>query len=153
MSYHLLEQEFRTRRLRVKIGTSNEYCFLNYATARTAIAQLFDNCLKYCKPDTAIEVTFGLVLPDFLEMRFEMTSLAFDNRRKGELTVPGFRGQHAQELGYEGKGVGMGIIQRMMELNKGYFMFDCYEDSLFLSDSVPYCTNRFVLGFRSQPVQ
>ena len=152
MSYYLYEQEFRTRKLRVNIGTSIEYCFVNFATARTAISQLFDNCLKYCKPDTAIQVTFGVISPDFVEMQFEMTSLSFDNSRKAELTIPGLRGHYAQELGYEGKGVGMGIIQRMMELNRGYFKYECFESSLFHSDNVPYCTSSFVLGFRSQPI-
>ena len=152
MSYYLYEQEFRTRKLRVNIGTSNEYCFVNFATARTAISQLFDNCLKYCKPDTAIQVTFGVISHDFVEMQFEMTSLAFDNGSKVELTMPGVRGHYAQELGYEGKGMGMGIIQRMMELNRGYFKYECFESSLFHSGNVPYCTSSFVLGFRSQLV-
>lgn len=152
MSYYLYEREFRTRKLRVNIGTSTEYCFVNFATARTAISQLFDNCLKYCKPDTAIQVTFSVTSPHFVEMQFEMTSLAFDNGRKAELTISGIRGHYAQELGYEGKGVGMGIIQRMMELNRGYFKYECFESSLFQSGNVPYCTSSFVLGFRSQPV-
>ena len=152
MSFYLYEQEFRTRKLRVNIGKSTEYCFVNFATVRTAILQLFENCLKYCKPDTAIKVTFGVIPPDFVEIQFEMISLAFDNDRKAELTIRGVRGHYAQELGYEGKGVGMGVIQRMMELNRGYFKYECFESSLFHSGNVPYCTSSFVLGFRSHPV-
>ena len=75
--------------------------------------------------------------PEFMQQR----------RRKAEYNYSALRAG-----AYEGKGVGMGIIQRMMELNRGYFKYECFESSLFQSGNVPYCTSSFVLGFRSQPV-
>lgn len=147
MSYYLYEQELTNRRLRVILDRSDEYCLANFSSARTAISQLFDNCLKYCKSGSDIKVEFIPVSADIIEMSFEMTSLFFDNSSKATLTLPGVRGEYANELDYEGKGAGLGIVQRMMELNHGYFVFECVENTLFYSDEIPYATCRFVLGF------
>ncbi len=147
MSFYLFEQEFKNKGIRVRIDRTEKQCSANFSSARTAISQILDNGLKYCKPNTDIVISFNTPSEEHIELSLEMTSLYFNNENRNTLTLPGARGKYAEELNFDGKGAGLGIVQRMMELNRGYFLFESFEPSIFYSDRVPYSTNRFVLGF------
>lgn len=151
MSFYLYEQELKQKEIFVDIKTSSYEVSIHWTTAKTAVAQLFDNCVKYCKPGEPLTIQFQkqkLNGSNFLDIIFEMTSLYFSKEESPLLTSPRTRGQYAEKHGIGGKGIGLGVIQRMMELNRGYFRYNSNEKSLFNLDGIPYCQNKFVLTLR-----
>ncbi len=146
MCFYLYEIEFKEKRIRVKIGQCFEDIYINWGAARTAVSQIFDNCLKYCKENTEISIDF-VKNDDRLEIVFEMVSLYFSSDEARKLTLPDYRGIYAQNFS-EGKGAGMAIVQRMMELNEGYVFCESLENTKFSSNDTLYSTNRFILSFR-----
>lgn len=150
MSFYLYEQEFKKNGILVQAENSWDEIWVHWTTARTAVAQLFDNCLKYCSPKEPMSVKFRKREANghqFLDMVFEMTSVYFTNREAPGLLSPGVRGSYSDKVRGRGKGLGLGIIQRMMELNNGSFHFKSDEQTHFVEEGVPYSHNEFVLSF------
>ena len=148
MSFYLNEQDFKEKNIYLSIAKSYQEVCINWATARTALAQLFDNCLKYCKPNSRIDVSFDKGVNGYIDATFHMTSLFFSNEEAPNLTLPGIRGSLVGAVDKKGRGIGMSIIQRMMDLNYGYLKYQSLDSTKYHSDGIPYSSNTFVLGFR-----
>ncbi len=146
MCFYLYELEFKEKDIQVSIGNNFDEIFINWGTAKTAISQIFDNCLKYCSPHSTISIEFENT-DNLLTLVFEMTSLYFSDEESAQLTLPKFRSSYANRF-TEGKGAGMGIIQRMMELNEGVLKYESYESTKYYSGDIPYSNNNFSLSFR-----
>ncbi len=148
MSFYLFEQDFKEKEISLQITKCHDKVIINWNTAQTALAQLYDNCLKYCKKNTTIQVSFTSSSESFIEVKYEMTSLFFSRDESKFLTLFGKRGQFADSIDNKGRGIGMHIIQRMMDLNGGYFRYESNESTKYYSDNKPYSENVFILGFR-----
>ena len=147
MCFYLYELEFKEKKIQVKINQSFDNVYVNWGTAKTAISQIFDNALKYCKEETELIVDFVKHDLQNLDITFEMTSLYFSKEESKRLTQPKYRGELAEQ--YEGKGAGMAIVQRMMELNEGLILCESFANTKFISGKCVYSTNKFTLRFRS----
>jgi len=147
MCFYLYELEFKEKKIKVTHGQSIDNIYINWGTARTAVSQIFDNCLKYCKPDSDLKIDFIKKKYRHLEIVFEMTSLYFSAEEATKLTLPNYRSKYAKTLS-EGKGAGMAIVQRMMQLNEGALVCQSFEKKKYYSGETPYSTNRFILSFR-----
>lgn len=144
--YYLFEQEFSTRNINVEIQQTREKVFVNYNTIMTAIVQLFHNCLKYCADDSTIIVKFINTDRNYLEILFEMLSVYLTEYDIQNILRPGVRGQHVSSDVFSGLGLGMGIIHRMIELNKGYLKFGRLSDEKVFINSTPYSHNYFSIN-------
>jgi hypothetical protein len=146
MSYYLYEQEFIKRGISVKLDRTEAECYFHFTTIRTALSQLFDNCLKFCKPQSSVVIHFAPKRDIYFEVELEMTSIFFSNAESARLLLPGERGLHPIESSIDGKGAGLSIVQQMMLLNRGYFEFEALEATKHYYKDIPYSNNYFRLG-------
>ena len=146
-SFYLYEQEFKEKQISFNIPRSQDEVRINWSTARTALAQILDNCLKYCKPNSDIEVKISSN-GAYLDLKLKMTSLYFSNSEKKSLTLPGYRGKLVPEEKIKGKGMGMYIINRMIELNEGKFDFWSNEKTCYSSGDYTYSENDFLISLK-----
>ena len=147
----MYEIDFRSRYLRMDTATSDSKIFIHYQTAKTAIAQVLDNILKYALTNSVIKVSFEKRLIDsirYIAIVFDMTSLAI---RKNEIKVllqRGERSPFAKKLPHvNGEGQGLYIIQKMLALNDGFLEIDT-DEKIFKHKGIPYTHNQFRLFFR-----
>lgn len=143
LTFYLYEHEFSSKRIFVKICKYKESCYANYGTIKTALSQMFDNALKYCKHNTTLNINFVSHDANYIDIVFEMTSLYFSNDEKMSLLLPEVRGKQADKHDFDGKGLGLGIINRMIELNRGCFMFESNDSTILTSDNIQYSNNTF----------
>ena len=145
-SFYLLEEDFRSKDLRVEISPYQGFVNVDFATARSAISQIFSNAIKFCKPDS--QITIGFVeIKDYVNIKFEMVSRYFTNDEKKNFTRKKFRGTNS--TGTDGQGLGLFAAQRMMSLNAGTLEINSKEATRFTSQGNNFSQNEFILSFRS----
>lgn len=144
--FYLYQQDFYEKNLRLNLGKSEEEIKINWSTACTAVSQMFCNCLKYCYPNSSINVEF-LENGDFIDIKFQMCSLGFKENEKTSLTSAGYRGSLVPVDKIDGKGMGLFVLNRMMDLNKGQFDYYRVPSEMKVFQQKPYFNNCFVLSF------
>ena len=146
LTFYMYEHEIHKNNLTIYIDKSDECCYVNFGTIKTALAQLYENAIKYCKPSTRIRIHFSNYNSSYISISLEMTSLYFSNEEKSSLLMPEIRGKLADQLNFDGKGYGMSIINRMTELNYGKFNFNSNNSTVHISNGVQYSNNIFSIS-------
>lgn len=141
MSYHQYEDEFREKKIRVNGPFTYDEVVVHFDTLKSAICAIYENCLKYCKPDSEITITSNTDGAQ-TSITIAMISRKIEPNEKSKILMYGQRGLHSK--GTPGNGIGMWIIQKMINLNYGSFTI---KDTVgcFKFDSVEYGANEFVL--------
>lgn len=150
LSFYMYERDFLDKRIYINTGKCDDRIFINYLTAKTAIAQILDNTLKYAKPNSSVDVTFSSQTIDdvpYIAMTFKMTSLAIRRNEIPILIQQGQRSPYANKAQIPGSGKGLFIVKRMMELNDGFFSIET-DDNVQKHKGIPYTNNTFTLYFK-----
>ena len=143
-SFYLLEENFYSNGLRLKIDPYQGYVNIDFGTAKSAISQILSNAIKFCKPSSEIHTRF-LEKDGFVLIKFEMISRFFTNDEKKHFTEKKYRGGNS--VNTEGQGIGLFAVQRMMSLNAGSLEINSHEGTKFESGGVIYSRNEFTLSF------
>lgn len=148
LCFYLYDVEFNKRSIRVLIGKSHQSCSVNYESAKTILGQLFENALKYAASQTDIHVSFPNEDPNFISIEMKMTSLAFKNSEISNLLKIGGRGKEADKHKFEGKGIGLGMVKRLVDLNYGNINIYSDETTFREINGVLYSDNLFMVSFQ-----
>ena len=120
---------------------------MDYETFQVAMYHFFDNAAKYTLRDTAINIS--LSDPSKKEIIVDMVSMKIEDDDFDLLYDDGYSGIYPRSAGKCGKGVGMGLIRKLLGMNDISFeiirCFDGKQDRLY--EGVFYCANRFVMRF------
>lgn len=145
MSYYMFEEELIKKNIHVKFQNFTGYILIDFAMARSAISQIFSNAVKYCKPQSEINVGFT-DNSDKTTIQFEMVSRFFTNDEAKSFFLKPLRG--ANSNGTHGDGIGLFSAYRMMTINGGQIFCQSYEDTKYHSDGIDYSNNEFSLVFK-----
>ena len=145
LGYYFYQEEFSKKRIFVKISETDLAIKVDYGVAKSAIGQIFNNALKYCKPETPLYVNVNDV-NDYIELQFQMTSLYFDESECSKFTELGARGNQVKDIA--GEGVGLYAVYHFMRMHNGYFKMSSNKNTSFRSGDKTYSENTFILGFK-----
>lgn len=111
---------------------------------------IFDNTRKYILIDSEIHAGWN---EESRELAISMTSLAVNQAECNKIFQKGYRGEHARVRGDDGKGLGLFVVKRVMELMGGNVSFDYRPDKDQRYNGELYRENYFRLKFGaiSQP--
>ena len=150
LSFYMYERDFAEKRLHIKTGECDDKILIHFPTVKTAIAQILDNTIKYAKPNSGIEVAFSKETIDgcsYVAVIFKMLSLAIRRNEISILMQQGKRSPHAVRAQIPGKGQGLFVAKKMIELNGGIFSITT-DDKIQKHQGIPYTKNTFKLYFK-----
>lgn len=144
LGFYYYQEEFSKKRIYVKISETNLSVNVDYGVAKSAIGQIFNNAVKYCKPQTTLDVSINIV-NEYIEISFMMKSLYFEEKEAKKFTELRTRGRYVADI--PGEGVGLYAVHHFMRVHKGYFKMKSNPDTCFNSGDKTYSDNEFILGF------
>ena len=130
----------------VNVSNSHIRTHVDYEFTFVAFYHLFDNAAKYIRPGTNLEVSFSQEVEGVL-VTFEMCSLAIEPDEVTKVLDEGYSGEAARRLGLHGDGVGMSLVQKVMNMHGGRLDVIPRWDTRFSKDGADYQKNRFNLYF------
>jgi len=145
LGYYFYQEEFSKKRIYVKISETDLAIKVDYGVAKSAIGQIFNNAMKYCKPETTLNVHVNDT-GEHVEIIFTMTSLYFDKIEANKFSELGARGLQAKDI--VGEGVGLYAVHHFMRMHNGYLNMKSNRSTSFKSGDKTYSENIFVLGFK-----
>lgn len=88
-------------------------CDLNFDSLRYAIYNNFDNALKYCKPNSNIDVCISMK-DETITIEFNMISLKINENEVDRIFIEGYCGKSAKENYLNGDGIGLFMTKRIL---------------------------------------
>jgi light-regulated signal transduction histidine kinase (bacteriophytochrome) len=119
---------------------------IDYRSISVVLSHIFDNLTKYIMPYSTLYVTF-LEQTDTVTVVIVMNSLKVESNELERLFEENYSGCYARKLNLDGDGIGMFVVKKLTELNKGKVIFEINIDkkgSTIFND-VPYEKNRISL--------
>lgn len=141
---HPFFNDFHDKGVFVNVGTITEKTPLNFESFQVAIYHLIENATKYVKPDSEIKISFHIE-GDYQITYIDMKSIYIEHYEKEKIFTDGYSGNIAKELGLNGKGIGMHIAHRFIELNKGKLEIEAGE-KIEKIKGIKYANNRFIIS-------
>lgn len=118
MAFFQYEDDFKEKRIYFNLAEYTGEIYCHFDTVKAGFCALLENCLKYCRAGTSIDIDFGQQNQKTL-VKITMDSRFIEASEITDIFNYGKRGKHVSDL--PGKGIGLWIIKKMMELNYGDF--------------------------------
>lgn len=114
--FHKFFQDFTDKNVYVNVEQSSLRTKIDYESFHVALYHIIDNTAKYVMPNSEVNVSFPLVdgIPQII---FEMMSIRIEPSELNKIRDEGYSGIHPKELGIEGKGVGLYLVDIVLGLN------------------------------------
>jgi len=102
----------------INIGECSEYVNMDYKSMSVVFTHLFDNMVKYICPNSDFSLSFNSTL-NSVSVVLEMTSLKISTSDLDRIFEENYSGEYAKKYGKSGDGIGMFMVKKLVELNKG----------------------------------
>jgi len=142
---YLFFPDFTDKNVRVNVSRDcNEAAsaLFDYDSIHVAFYHLFDNSVKYIKPDTELDINIS-ELDLFVILEISMTSLQIGDHERERIFTEEYSGEFANKTAKAGNGIGMYQSRKILELNGSSISVDFDSKSLHEKMGVPYQTNVF----------
>jgi len=148
--FHIFFQDFKDINVYVNFEENDDYLIFDYEILHVALYHLIDNATKYIRPNSTLTVRFQKKDDDF-NLKLEMSSLKISSEEKIMLFHEGFSGSVAIKMGKAGKGLGLGTIAKILELNNAELVI---ENNFAIQKAVrekgiDYEENAFTIRFKN----
>jgi signal transduction histidine kinase len=146
LAFYIFERDFEKNRIHVNIDRTHLEIRINFYTFRSALALLFENCVKYCKPGTDIDIDYNYTT-EYLKIDIAMHSVLNEEKEIENIFLPGFRGEQANKIkNQSGKGYGLYAAQQLLLLNGISLDFKTIDrNSTTILNGITYCNNLFII--------
>lgn len=138
-------QDSQERGLEWQMGSFSKKITFDYETVSVALYRLFENAIKYCKPNSVIQISFASAVHG-VKLILEMTSLWIDVEERMEIFEEGKSGRMAVKSSLNGDGLGLFCVREMLLLNGAEIWWEPINSYNPRTDG-RYGRNRFVLTF------
>ncbi len=130
--------------VRIIVDNTSEKVFVDYRSFSVALCHIFDNATKYVASGTDLHISFKPSGKQ-LAILFEMTSLKIEKAEVAMLFTEEYRGQWAKKTDTAGAGIGLNVVRKLIEMNKGIFSIYVDVNPTYRKriDSIPYERNIF----------
>lgn len=136
-------------KINIEIQPSIEKVNIDYKTISVALSHIFDNAAKYIMPNTEFKISFKSD-ERFINIEFNMISLKVEPDELDEIFSEEISGHWSEELELAGDGVGMYMIKKLIELNKGTvdFITNFDKSKVIKYNNIPYENNKIIINLR-----
>ncbi|MDH1240310.1 MULTISPECIES: ATP-binding protein [Acinetobacter] len=137
--------DFLDKGITVNLSTQDDKlieCDLNFDCLRYAIYNNFDNALKYCKPESEVDVYISIEEGKIL-IEFNMISLKINKNEVNKIFIEGYCGDSAKQIQLNGDGIGLYMTKRILDrINSTITLYQREEYSY---NSIQYQRNIFTI--------
>tara|TARA_R110002072_G_scaffold31735_14_gene97648 strand:+ start:3710 stop:4783 length:1074 start_codon:yes stop_codon:yes gene_type:complete len=123
--------------------------FFDYESVQVVLHHLIENAAKYTLSGSDMSIRIDQKEAGVL-LEFEMVSLAVDPEEYQAIFSDGYSGIYPKKTGKSGRGIGLNIAKRLLELNNGWIEFACDLSTRTDHFGVPYQLNVFRIGLPNQ---
>ncbi len=137
--------DFTDKGMRVIIDCSSEdtvEAFFDYETVYVVLYHLLENAAKYSLLNTNLNIAIHPVEIG-VSITFQMTSLKVEQSEREDIFHEGFSGSFPIKSGKAGRGVGLYLARRLLEMNNAQIEFWQDDKELSSSYGFPYHRTRF----------
>ena len=110
--------DLKAKNVTVDVRPCNKLVAIDFRTISVALSHMFDNACKYIMPNSTLDIEFKSSASNLL-VSFKMISLYIQNNEQDLIFTDNYSGVFPQRLERNGKGKGMWIVKKVMNLNKG----------------------------------
>lgn len=130
--------------IRINISECKAEVYIDYKSISVALSHIFENTSKYICRNTTLNISYSEI-SGFVVINFEMISLRIKPEEIGKIFEDNYSGDFAKSTTLAGSGLGMSIVKKLTELNKGEFIveIDTDEKSRERVMGIPYEKNIF----------
>jgi len=110
--------DLKAKNVTVDVRPCNKLVAIDFRTISVALSHMFDNACKYIMPNSTLDIEFKSSASNLL-VSFKMISLYIQNNEQNLIFTDNYSGVFPKRLERNGKGKGMWIVKKVMNLNKG----------------------------------
>ena len=111
--------------------------YFDYECLQIVFLNLLENATKYTLPNTNVDIEIAEE-DAAVSLAFKMTSLEVVQDEESSIFDEGYSGTYSQKTGKSGRGIGLFIARRLVELNSGSLLFVSLPDTKEIHLGVPY---------------
>ena len=104
--------------IRIDLKECDQQVSVDYKSISVVFSHLFENASKYTANNSSFTISFH-DLGNMIEVNFEMISLKIKPEEKDKIFHEKFSGDYAKATTLAGNGIGMSIVNNLVEMNKG----------------------------------
>ena len=147
---HVFYQDFKELNVYVSVEENEKLLKFDFETIRVALYHIIDNTAKYISPNTELKIRFSENLEEnSFSLIIEMISMEIKPNELDEVLREGYSGIYAKQSGKNGDGLGLFIVNRILNLNGAKLMvhinqFPYYSKKI---EGINYVRNTFEVIF------
>lgn len=145
---YLFFPEFTDKEVEVVVERSEAVAYFDYESIHVALYHIIDNAAKYTRPDSKLYINITAGVPH-ATIVFRMMSTKILPHEREKIFDEGFSGSLPQLIGKSGSGIGMSLVKRILESNKGTVSHRSQPNSGEFLMGIEYQINEFILQLPS----
>lgn len=146
--FYLFFGEFLAKKVKAHIEPTRLQAVFDYDSIHTCIYYLVENAVKYTMRNSALNVTTSEDGNGYIDIRFEMESLAIAAEEHDRVFEEAVSGKYAVSEKLNGAGIGLFLAREMARLNGGGLYLHAGKPMI----SGTYARNSFVLSLKALSV-
>ncbi|XEG70460.1 hypothetical protein QA447_20810 [Pseudomonas sp. abacavir_1] len=146
--FYLFFGDFSDKKVRAIVEPTRLQAFFDYDSIYACIFYLVENAAKYTMRNSSLNVTATADNQGFIDIRFEMQSLAIHPEEQHSVFHEGISGRNAHAANLNGAGIGLFLARAMAKLNAGTLSLNAGRPMI----AGAYARNSFVLSLKAQPI-
>ncbi|WP_044272175.1 sensor histidine kinase [Pseudomonas fluorescens] len=143
--FYLFFGEFLAKKVKAYVEPTRLQAVFDYDSIHTCIYYLVENAVKYTMRNSVLNVITSEDGNGYIDIRFEMESLAIAPEEQGRVFDEAVSGKYAVNEKLSGAGIGLFLAREMARLNEGGLYL--HAGRPMISDT--YARNSFVLSLKS----
>ena len=120
--------EFVEKGIKINIKECKQFVYVDYKSISVVINNILENASKYILPNSNLYITFDNS-NKYIDINFEMVSLKIEQSELYSIQEEGISGTLAKKLNLAGNGIGLGISNKLLQLNKGQLIIKINTDT------------------------
>ena len=130
--------------IKINISECKGEVYIDYRSISVALSHIFENTSKYICRNTTLYISYT-EKNGFIIINFEMISLKIKPEEKEKIFEDSYSGDYAKSTTLAGSGLGMSIVKKLTELNKGEIIVEIDTDEKLREKvmGIPYEKNIF----------
>lgn len=141
---YLFFPEFTDKGVEVVVDKSDATAYFDYESIHVALYHLIDNAAKYSKPDSKLHINIT-TSGKMLALAFKMRSTRVLAEEQARIYDEGFSGSLPTRIGKAGDGIGMSLVKKILESNRGTISFRSHPNSCEVASGIEYEVNEFIM--------
>lgn len=141
---YLFFPDFTDKGIELDVDRSDAVAYFDYESIHVALYHLIDNAAKYSKPDSKLHISIA-ISGQMLALSFKMRSTKVLTEEHNQIYDEGFSGSLPTKLGKAGDGIGMSLVKRVVESNRGTIAFRSLPGSCETVSGIDYEINEFIV--------